>query len=543
MVPLSPSGGSSSSSSRQLPKNTVLTEAGRSPWYGKDGKPVPAYIIGIGGGSASGKTRVALEVLKSLGVPWVLVISQDNFYKSLTPKEKEAAFRAEHDFDSPGSFDYDVLTQCIQDLKDCKAVQIPNYSFVKHSRLEETTYLYGAAIVIVEGIFVLHDEALRNVLDLKVFVQCDSDLMLARRLRRDLVERGRQPDGVLDQYLRFVKPSFDSFIAPTAKFADIIVPGMNNERSIDLIASHIDRKLKDRKMELRGELFKETTGQSRSRAPSVIDRMGTYSRPSTPGNEKNELEAGLKKLKEEVGADESDGLPDTVHVMKQTSQLQGILTILRSTDTPAEDWIFFANRLSTLVAEHALSLLPYRSKPVETRSGSTYEGQEIAISSDRLCGVSILRSGGSLEKGLRRVVRDIPLGSVLIQSDAKTGEPFLYSINLPECLTTSAQAASEAHVLLLDSQIGTGAAALMAVRICLDHGVKEENIILCCILVSSVGGVWALKRAFPKVKIACSAADPGLEERVETTQDGKKKKIFTILPGLGSFGDRYFLHL
>ncbi|GAA5873911.1 hypothetical protein JCM16303_002628 [Sporobolomyces ruberrimus] len=162
---------SSTSTSKHLLKNTVLTEAGRSPWYGKDGKPVPAYIIGIGGGSASGKTRVALEVLKSLGVPWVLVISQDNFYKSLTAKEKEAAFRAEHDFDSPSSFDYDVLTQCIQDLKDCKAVQIPNYSFVKHSRLDETTYLYGAAIVIVEGIFVLHDEALRNVLDLKVFVQ------------------------------------------------------------------------------------------------------------------------------------------------------------------------------------------------------------------------------------------------------------------------------------------------------------------------------------------------------------------------------------
>ncbi|GAA5831973.1 hypothetical protein JCM5353_002829 [Sporobolomyces roseus] len=535
---------SAASTSSKLPKNTVLTEAGRSPWYGKDGKPVPAYIIGIGGGSASGKTRVAQEVLKSLGVPWVLVISQDNFYKSLTAKEKEAAFRSEHDFDSPNSFDYDVLTQCIQDLKDCKAVQIPNYSFVKHSRLDETTYLYGAAIVIVEGIFVLHDEALRNVLDLKVFVQCDSDLMLARRLRRDLVERGRQADGVLDQYLRFVKPSFDSFIAPTARYADIIVPGMNNERSIDLIASHIDRKLKDRKMELRGELFKETTDQqSRSRTGTIVDRMGTYSQPGTPGMEKSEADAGLKHLKEEVGADADDGVPDTVHVMKETSQLRGIHTLLRSTETSAEDWLFFANRLSTLVAEHALSLLPYQPKSVDTRSGSTYNGQELSMPSDRLCGVSILRSGGSLEKGLRRVVRDIALGSVLIQSDASTGEPFLYSVNLPACLTTSSQSAAESHVLLLDSQIGTGAAALMAVRILLDHGVKEEKIIICCILISKVGGVWALRRAFPKVKVACSAADPGLEERVEQTHDGKKKKIFTILPGLGSFGDRYFLNV
>lgn len=147
--------------------------------------------------------------------------------------------------------------------------------------------------------------------------------MLARRLRRDLVERGRQADGVLDQYLRFVKPSFDSFIAPTARYADIIVPGMNNERSIDLIASHIDRKLKDRKKELRGELFKETTDQqSRSRTGTIVDRMGTYSQPGTPGMEKSEADAGLKHLKEEVGADADDGLPDTVHVMKETSQLR-----------------------------------------------------------------------------------------------------------------------------------------------------------------------------------------------------------------------------
>jgi len=146
--------------------------------------------------------------------------------------------------------------------------------------------------------------------------------MLARRLRRDLVERGREASGVLDQYLRFVKPSFDSFIAPTARYADIIVPGMNNERSIDLIASHIDRKLKDRKLELRGELFKETTDQkSRSRA-GTMDRIGTSSQPATPNLEKSEADAGLKELKEEVGADADDGLPDSVHVMKETSQLR-----------------------------------------------------------------------------------------------------------------------------------------------------------------------------------------------------------------------------
>lgn len=184
--------------------------------------------------------------MKALNVPWVLVISQDNFYLPLNAEQSAQAFRNEWDFDSPQSFDYDLLRQVIQDLKACKSVQvgigsgnrsaltavrltpplraqIPNYSFVHHNRMEDTTYLYGATVVIIEGLFVLHDKDLRDVLDLKVFVQCDSDLMLARRLKRDLVERGRDPAGVLDQYLRFVKPSFDNHIQPTSRYADILI--------------------------------------------------------------------------------------------------------------------------------------------------------------------------------------------------------------------------------------------------------------------------------------------------------------------------------
>ncbi|BGP56469.1 Uridine kinase [Rhodotorula sphaerocarpa] len=513
---------------RSLPKNLVMTEAGRSPWYGLDGKPAPAYIIGIGGGSASGKTRVAQEVLKSLGVPWVLVVSQDNFYKTLTPEESKAARDNNHDFDSPDSFDYDKLVQCVRDMKECRSVQIPNYSFVEHQRTSETTYLYGANVIIVEGIFVLYDKNLRDLLDLSIFVQCDSDLMLARRLRRDLVERGRDAAGVLDQYLRFVKPAFDNFIQPTNRFADIIVPGANNERSVDMIVSHVRRQLSNRKRELRGELYKET-------APG-----GPSSLPATPSLERCEHEGGLwARSIAQAGEKDQELLPDTVHLIKQTPQIKGIHTLLRDIETDPEDFIFLANRLSTLVIEHALSLLPFRPKQIETPTDNKYTGAELDVPTGHLCGVSILRSGASLEKGLRRVVRDVPVGSVLIQSDAKTGEPLLYQVSLPEVLTTSIESAAKSTVLLLDSQIGTGAAALMAVRILLDHGVKEENIVFCCILVSKVGGVWALKRAFPGVRIACSAADNGLEERWEKGVDGDKK-IFTILPGLGSFGDRYF---
>jgi uridine kinase len=419
-------------------------------------------------------------------------------------------------------------------MKECRSVHIPNYSFVEHQRTDETTYLYGANVIIgehlcprwrslsafldtrliipaaaiphsaVEGIFVLYDKNLRDLLDLKIFVQCDSDLMLARRLRRDLVERGRDAAGVLDQYLRFVKPAFDNFIQPTNRFADIIVPGANNERSVDMIVSHVRRQLSERRRELRGTLYKET-------APG-----GPSSVPSTPGVEKCEHEGGLYyKARDQGEVSEQELLPDTVHLIKQTAQIkvsadpldrgdamtdhsgmQGIHTLLRDVETDPEDFIFLANRLSTLVIEHALSLLPYREKRIETPLDLVYAGAELDVPEGHLCGVSILRSGASLEKGLRRVVRDVPVGSVLIQSDTKTGEPLLYQVSLPEILTTSFESAEKSTVLLLDSQIGTGAAALMAVRILLDHGVREENIVFCCILVSKVGGVWALKRAF-----------------------------------------------
>jgi uridine kinase len=161
----------------------------------------------------------------------------DNFYKSLTPEQSSKAFKGEWDFDSPDSFDYDVLVQCVQNMKDCKAVQvhlhsslstlppspalssfaqrfspqIPNYSFVAHNRTSETTYLYGAGVILVEGLFVLYDQSLREILDLRIFVQCDPDLMLARRIKRDIKERGREAEGVIDQYLAYVKPGTFAF--------------------------------------------------------------------------------------------------------------------------------------------------------------------------------------------------------------------------------------------------------------------------------------------------------------------------------------------
>lgn len=153
-------------------KNLVVASTGRAPWYTAEGQPLNAYLIGIAGGSASGKTRVAQSLLKELEASNnIVVVSQDNFYKSLGAEDSKLAFADNFNFDEPSAFDYDLLEQCIRDLKDCKSVQIPNYSFTLHERTDKRTNLYGATVVIVEGLFTLFDPAVRNLFDLKIFVE------------------------------------------------------------------------------------------------------------------------------------------------------------------------------------------------------------------------------------------------------------------------------------------------------------------------------------------------------------------------------------
>lgn len=271
-------------------------------------------------------------------------------------------------------------------------------------------------------------------------LQCDSDIMLARRLQRDIVERGRSPQGVLDQYLRFVKPSFDSWIHATRRYADLIVPGTSNEISIDVVTSHIHRQMSG-VTRIREELFRTTTELS----------------PASGGVD--------------------DTLPGSLTVMKQTPQLhvsvffdlhalqslkrlsQGIHTLLRDVSTSRESFTFLSDRLATLLIEETLNLLPYRPKSVATETAASYVGMELAIDPGHLCGVSILRSGASLEAGLRLVVPHVAVGSILIQSD-DSGEPLLYHSALPTILTTSRDSAATSYVLLLDSQASLASRAI-----------------------------------------------------------------------------------
>ncbi|CAL1716210.1 unnamed protein product [Somion occarium] len=521
------------SNSRAIPlqakKNTILKSHGRPPWYSEDGLPIcDAFVVGIAGGSASGKTHVARQIVQKLGsIPTIVILSQDSFYKRHTPEEVELAHANLVDFDHPDAIDMPLFAACLSDLKACRQTNIPIYSFAEHQRLDETKYLYGAAVIITEGILALHDPALRALYDLKIFVQCDSDLMLARRLRRDVKERGRTVDGVLDQYLRYVKPSYDNFVLPTARYADIIVPGSDNSVAIELIATHIRKKLKER-----ATRFRPHMAQAGSRSPTPLSlpstpRVSALSPPST--------------LRVNAMTDPYENLI----VLPQTPQLKGIYTILRDKNTSREDFIFFTDRLATFLIEKALEHLPYRPRTVRTPVDVDYVGKELDVK--YICGVSIIRSGGPLERGLQRVINDVLTGSLLIQSDAQTGEPLLLHLMLPVCIRERHRA-KETWVFLLDAQIGTGAAAFMAMRILLDHGVREDHIIFVSFLVARNGGICVLRKAFPQVKIVCGAVDDGLRETwLEAIESGEgqieaeARKVWVVEPGMGHIGDRYYL--
>ncbi|KAF8656224.1 hypothetical protein AX16_002660 [Volvariella volvacea WC 439] len=511
LVPLNPLSNDSSSSTSdanlQPKKNTVLVSHGRPPWYGEDGnRTQDAFVVAVAGGSASGKTHVARQIVRSLGsIPTVIILSQDSFYKFHTPEELVLAHANKLDFDHPDAIDMPLFAACLADLKACKQSNIPVYSFSEHQRLSETKYLYGATIIITEGIMALHDPELRKLYDLKIFVQCDSDLMLARRIKRDVAERGRSVEGILDQYLRFVKPSYDNFVRPTAAHADIIVPGSNNSVAIDLICTHIRGKLKERAHRFRFKL-------------AIPVRH--LSNPLLP----------VEDLK--------------LTVLPKTNQIEGIFTILRNKDTPRQDFIFFLDRLATILVETALQQLPFVPKAVTTPVDVEYQGKR--LDAKWICGVSILRSGGALERGFRRSINNVPVGSLLVQSDTTTGEPLLLQVMLPDYVRFR-HIAEEAWVFLLDAQIGTAAAAFMSIRVLLDHGVRQDRIVFVTFLVARAGGISILRQAFPEVKIVCGAVDEDMRERWlqgyrgEGNPEGTTRRVWVMNPGMGQIGDRYYL--
>ncbi|KAG7329676.1 hypothetical protein KOW79_005898 [Hemibagrus wyckioides] len=205
------------------------------------------FLIGVSGGTASGKSSVCAKIMEMLGQNkidhrqrQVVILSQDSFYKVLTPEQKAKAGKGQFNFDHPDAFDNELILKTLHDIMQGKTVEIPVYDFVTHSRKDEFVTLYPADVVLFEGILMFYSQEIRDLFQMKLFVDTDPDTRLSRRVLRDISERGRELEQVLTQYITFVKPAFEEFCLPTKKYADVIIPrGADNLVAINLIVQHI----------------------------------------------------------------------------------------------------------------------------------------------------------------------------------------------------------------------------------------------------------------------------------------------------------------
>lgn len=199
-------------------------------------------IIGIAGGTGSGKTTVVHQIMNELPQTEVGIISQDHYYKETNhlPFDERALIN----FDHPRAIDFDLLVQHLRELKAGNTIDQPVYSFVTHNRTDDTVSTHPRKVMIVEGILILAHPELRDLFDIKVFVHADSDERLIRRLKRDIAERGRDMDEVLNRYQTTLKPMHQQFIEPTKAFADIIIPNDKyNTVAIDVVRAVINQRI------------------------------------------------------------------------------------------------------------------------------------------------------------------------------------------------------------------------------------------------------------------------------------------------------------
>uniref|UniRef100_A0A1I8BWE4 Uridine kinase n=1 Tax=Meloidogyne hapla TaxID=6305 RepID=A0A1I8BWE4_MELHA len=472
------------SNSKAEEEDVFLTETGRKvytkgrpPWYDRAGKRLKkSYLIGICGGSASGKTTVAQKIIERLEMPWVTVLAMDSFYNVLNEEQHHLADKQEYNFDHPNAFDFDLLYQTLLRLRDGKSVEVPVYDFTTHKRSKNPKLMYGADILIFEGILSFHTPEIVDLMDMKVFVDTDSDTRLARRLQRDISERGRDVAGVLDQYIKFVKPAFDSFIAPSMKHSDIIVPrGGENLVAIDLIVRHIKNQLTER-----GYYGCQHTRNGSS--PSL---------PESPSS----VEPPVK-------------LPSSLHIIRNCSSAKKFQAFLRSWKDNGktnimEEVMRHAELILPELIEHALNLCVGQHEIIQNQDNNNDNNINGQKYNGKVCGVTIMVTGESLEKSLRSLTGKF--GTLLIQTNEQTQDPELYYLRLPKKL-------SQYKIILIDTTVLTGAAAIMAIRILLDHDVREEDILLTSLLMTEAS-VHSLAYAFPKVKLLTTAVHHTLNKQ------------------------------
>jgi uridine kinase len=200
------------------------------------------FLIGVAGGSGSGKTTVVDNLIKVLGKKSVTFISHDDYYKNQDHLSMSKKIKT--NYDHPKALETDLLISQLQELIKGKAVQQPTYDFVKHTRSKKTVTLKPNKVIIIEGILIFESKNLRNLFDLKVFVDTDSDIRILRRIKRDIEKRGRTFDYVIDQYLKFTKPMHNEFVEPNKRQADIIIPeGGKNNVALDLLLTKVEKIL------------------------------------------------------------------------------------------------------------------------------------------------------------------------------------------------------------------------------------------------------------------------------------------------------------
>lgn len=196
-------------------------------------------IIGIAGGTGSGKTTVVKKIVEALPPDNVVVVPLDSYYNdtsSMTEDERHAI-----NFDHPDAFDWKLLTKQVSDLRNGMAIEQPTYSYLLCNRLPETIHVEPKPVIIIEGIMTLLNKKLREIMDLKVFVDCDSDERLIRNIQRDTIDRGRTVTMVMDRYMEVLKPMHEQFIEPTKRYADLIIPGGGeNVKGISILCKYIE---------------------------------------------------------------------------------------------------------------------------------------------------------------------------------------------------------------------------------------------------------------------------------------------------------------
>lgn len=195
-------------------------------------------IIGIAGGTGSGKTTVVKKIVEALPPHFVAVVPLDSYYNDTTGMTDDE--RKDINFDHPDAFDWKLLTTQVNDLRNGLPVEQPTYSYLLCNRLPETIHVEPKPVIIIEGIMTLINKKLREIMDLKIFVDCDSDERLIRNIERDTIDRGRTVSMVVDRYLKVLKPMHEQFIEPTKRFADLIIPqGGENVKGIGILCKYI----------------------------------------------------------------------------------------------------------------------------------------------------------------------------------------------------------------------------------------------------------------------------------------------------------------